>query len=293
SLPGTAWGQFSPRVAKTGSQMAWSAYLLEGGVTSANNSGLFKVTPGNIESVVARKGDTLFGSTVFNTFVGESISTDGAVLYRATLKGSAANEVLFHSSQGYYLKGTVLDASNPQVSVSRFLKFWPAAGGKWFFLAKLTGRGVNSSNDCALYLVDTGGAYLLLREGDYVAGCDGPKVGVIQRVDVEPTGGQYVVLTSLTGSSAANQAVFTGDAAAGNDTDKRALRLPVLKLRKGTSYQAPTGSTTKILSLSMTNTNDAAGAGAKGGPQVIDANGNVVICVQFTDKSKHLMKGKP
>ncbi len=126
----------------------------------------------------------------------------------------------------------------------------------------------------------------LVREGAEVCGCDSAKLGVIQRVDVDPTSGSYVVLASLVGAPAVNQRVLTGNAHAGNDNEQMILRRPFLKLRKGTSYQAHGGETTTIRSLLLSGTTDRTGAGAKGLGQVINDDGEIAICIQFDNSAK-------
>ena len=303
TMPGTFWGQFAPRVAKVNDYMVATAFLQGAGVTPADNQASFGVLPGAGDEILAiRKGDPLAGGTI-SSIVGEAIDFAATPVYRVILKGvsSRENEVLrwgLFVNAVVWKKGDSPNTFDPTFAAAvkqvRLLKYWPVDGSRVIYLAKLAGPGVNGNNDCALFLWENGATpQILLREGDYAPGCDCPKVGVIQRVDVEPVNGRYVVLTSLTGSSAANQALFTGDASAGNSTDRKALRLPTLQLRKGTGYQAPTGTTTKVLSMTFANTTDAAGTGAKGGPQVIDSNGRVTMCVQFTDKAKHLVTGVP
>ncbi len=284
--------------------MVWTSFLLDGAVTPADNQAVFGVIPGpgNNEILANRKGNALAGGST-SSIVGEGLDPATVPVFRATLKGgpSSENEALghgLHPSNVAWKKGDLPSAFDPAfgagVKQVRFLKYWPVGILKVIYLAKVAGPGVNAANDCALFLWEAGAPTLtLLREGDYAPGCDCPKVGVIQSVDVEPSNGRYVVLTSLTGSSAANQALFTGDASAGDSSTKQALRLPSLQLRKGTGYQAPTGTTTKILSMTFANTTDAAGTGAKGGPQVIDSSGRVTMCLQFTDKAKHLVTGVP
>ncbi|MCB1088813.1 MAG: hypothetical protein KDM63_17385, partial [Verrucomicrobiae bacterium] len=304
-MPNTFWAQFAPRVSKTGSRMAWTAFLAFGSVTTANNQGLFSYLPGvGTENLVARKGDALPGGTI-SSILGEAINRDDQTAFRAALSNApkSENEALVFAGNVVWNKGDL--AANfdtmipPGVRIVRLLKFWPIAGNKVIYLAKLGGPGVTSSNDCALFLWDQNGAteqettLTLLREGDDACGCDCPKIGVIQRVDVEPTTGKYVVLASLTGNKAANQALFTGNASAGNVGAKRALRLPMQMIRKGTAYQAPTGETTRLLSLTLSETTDPAGAGAKGGPQVIEDDGNLVMGLMFTNRAKVLVKGKP
>ncbi|MCB1235583.1 MAG: FG-GAP repeat protein, partial [Verrucomicrobiae bacterium] len=298
------WAQFSPRVSITGSQMAWSAFLTGDTVTAANNQGVFRIQPGAVaETPVARKGDMLPGGKI-SSLLAEAIAPDNAVVYRAALTEApkTENELLSFEGATVWNKGDLVsnfESSVPfGVRIVRLLKFWPIAGAKVIYLAKMSGPGVNKSNDCGLFLWDNAGigdekSQLLLREGDDACGCDCPRVGSIQRVDVEPATGKYLVLASLTGNKAANQALFAGDACGGSVTTYRALRLPVLKLRKGTAHQAALGQTTKILSLSFTETADKAGAGAKGLGQVIGLDGDVSVCVQFTNKAKELMSGKP
>ncbi len=299
SVADTIWAQFTPRSSMVGSQMTWSAFLKGPAVTPANNMGLFRILPGAAQEViVARKGDAVFGGGAWRTFLAEAINPDEFVTYRASLSGAGVeNEKLQFGNANIWTKGDLVDnidaTIQPGARIVRVLKFWPADLGRVVFLSKLAGPGVNASNDCALWLWDDGETQLLMREGEAAPDCDGARIGVIQRVDVDPRSAHYVILASLTGNPVANQALFTGDGTVGNATTLQALRLPAMKLRKGTSYQAALGETTRLLSLSLTNTNDRFGAGAKGGPQVINLAGEIAVSARFTNRAWELLSGKP
>lgn len=299
STPGTFWGQFSPQISKAGQFVTWTAFLQGTGVNAANNQGIFFYEPGvGNESPAGRRGDPVGGGRVSN-FLGVVVTPTPALLFRATLReiSGSKNEIISDGVDIKWQKGDEphdLDPTFPAgVKTVRLLKFWPLDGNRFIYLAKLAGPGVNPSNDCGLFLRDFGTLQTLMREGDYGCTGDRAKIGAILRVDAEPFSGKYVVLTSLTGNRASNQAIFTGNSSAGDRLGLKALRLPTLQLRKGTAYQAPTGETTRLLSLTFSNTTDRAGIGAKGGPQVVDENGNVVMCLQFTNRAKVLVKGKP
>lgn len=300
SVADTIWAQFTPRAAMVDEQMAWSAFLKGPAVSPADNMGLFQIRPGDFqETWVARKAEAVPGGFM-RTFLGEGINPDEVVTYRVSLSAAGQeNEKLQFGFRNVWTKGDLVDNIDPEIApgarIVRLLKFWPVGGDRLIFLTKLSGPGVNGSNDCALWLWDDhnglGATQLLMREGDFAPDCDGAKIRGIQRVDVSPQTGQYVILVSLTGSPATNQALFTGSSGQPVDGTFATFNLPVMKLRKGTSYQSPLGETTKIRSLVQTNTCDRFGVGAKGGPQVINDQGHFVICVQFTNGAKELMMG--
>jgi len=238
----------------------------------------------------------------YRTFLGETMSSSGFMAYRARLTGTGVtsqnNEGLWHTN-GYQLvvrKGAALDAGEPSTVVRRILQFWAArSGASCFFLVSLTGPKVTPGNDLALYHWDdfngTVTRQKLMREGDLVEGTDGARVATLQRVDVEQTG-RYVVLASLTGSAAANQALFTGRVDAGDGSTLRSQRLPGLRLRKGTLHAAPGSAIArKIRSFNQPAVTDATGAGGKGHGQVIGTGSNVVLSVQFDNQAVEIMSG--
>ncbi|MBL9151810.1 MAG: hypothetical protein JNK37_04980, partial [Verrucomicrobiales bacterium] len=131
------------------------------------------------------------------------------------------------------------------------------------------------------------------REGDLAGADDASRVAVIQRVDVDRVNGHYHILAALTGSPARNQALFQGNAELGNDTTRKGRRLPALVLRKGQGYQQPSGETSTIKTITMPVATDRTGAGAKGHGQAINNAGEVVITLEFTNRSREVWKGRP
>lgn len=240
------------------------------------------------------------GGAQYSAFTGEALQ-DGQTLWMATVKGGGAtaqsNQTLWHESNGLVLRtGDVIDPLLG-LSVTRIEKVWPVGGTRAVIQVLLKGNGVNGTNNRALFLWWNSGEQVfqkLLRTGDVVEGCAPAKVGVIQQVAVDPSSGQYAVLASLTGVSAAtNQVLLKGDSAAGNDTaTRRVLRLPYVALRKGGAYQSAGGQSTSIKSITMANTTDTDGFGGKGTGQTISGNGALVVTVQFNNNAAELLLGE-
>lgn len=299
---GTTWGQFAPRVTKTMDTSVFVASLSGIGVTSGLDSVLCDFTPGDVnETILARVGDELGVSVnnYYQRFLGETSTISGRCFHRALLSGPSVNrsnnDALIVDGFALARKGNAINFLQPQVKLHRFLKFWGASNSRFFYLAKLRGPGVSGRNDCVLIMHDTINltSRILMREGQPISGSDGVTVRSILRVDVNPTTGAYVVLASLTGSPNSNLGLFTGQTIAGDNNTQFALRKPALKLRKGMQFQAPSGESTRIRSLILTNTCDRYGAGGNGGPQVVGEEGEVIACVLFTNRAKELVSGKP
>ena len=297
------YAQFSGRVAfsATGTYFYFPAFFVPDGGTVAKQALFFDSESGGAGRTGVQGGSAPgLGGPLFNLVLGETVQANFSG-FRSTLTGpgttSATNEGIF--SERFFTalrKGAAPNPAQPSVVVSRFLGFWVLdAGNTFVILASLKGPGIKTSNDIALYLVKNGGLFVqeLAREGDPVCGADLPRLGTIQRVDVDTLNGNYVILASLTGNASANQALLTGRVSAGNDSDLAPLRKPILKLRKGTAYQAPYGATTTIRALSLSATTDRGGAGARGQGQVINTLGEVAVCVQFDNLAKEVLAGKP
>ncbi|MCB1228730.1 MAG: FG-GAP repeat protein [Verrucomicrobiae bacterium] len=252
---------------------------------------------------VAAEGGTApeTGGAQFRGFLGETMTADGNMIYRATLTGTGVTarnrEGIWHQTEGLsFRKGyDPWPFSLPNVRFARFLGFWPARSDRVIAWVRLSGDGVTAANDGMICLRQENGSWLpLLREGDPVCGSsDGARIRTIQRVDVEPESGTYVVLASLSGNPARNQALFQGHTAAGNPTDQNLLRLARLELRKGSVFDAGLGGTSGIRSLSLSRVRDRTGAGGKGAGQVYAALERIVMTVTFDDRSREIVIGNP
>ncbi|MCB1229206.1 MAG: FG-GAP repeat protein [Verrucomicrobiae bacterium] len=293
------YGQFFGRVCYANSAFfCFPAYYLEAGEGPAKQ-GFFYDSESEGPGDVARQGDEPddVPGAEFRTFLGETIQTERTV-YRARIVGDGIkgnnNEGIW-SELGFLAlrKGQEPDPANePGVVVNRFLGFWDLDDSHTcLILAKLRGPGVNARNDCALFHISNNGSSIqqLVREGDEVCGCDCPKLGTIQRVDVDTASGNYVVLASLVGSPATNQGILLGNVKTPG-MGEEILRKPFIQFRKGTSYQATGGDTTAIRSFLLPQTTDRTGAGAKGLGQVINFYGSIAVCIQFNDRAKQVMK---
>ncbi|MCB1232381.1 MAG: hypothetical protein KDN19_19190, partial [Verrucomicrobiae bacterium] len=292
------WGQFASRLSQGGASKAvYTAYVTGGGTP-------FQRVFSNLLEAISQGDSTaiLAGAEVRSAVTEIGTQPNGTALARVTLSGAgvnrANNEAIYSGAFGEVAlrKGDPVPGEAAGVVWNRFLGFWPVDEDRFIVLAKLRGPGVNGRNDCALYLWQEDQSFLkLVREGDPVCDCDCPAVGRILRVDVNPVSGDYAVLTSLVGGNRrANQALLTGAADAGNATTEKIFRLPHLRLRKGTLYAADGGAgTTGIRSITMTPTVDRGGAGGKGRGQVINNDGEIVVCVTFDDRSKELLSGQP
>ncbi|MCP5539593.1 MAG: hypothetical protein H7A52_05550, partial [Akkermansiaceae bacterium] len=293
---GEHWGQFANRISHGGAgKMVFTAYVTGAGTP-------FQRVFSNLTEAVSQ-GDTPAGAggAEIRAMVTEiGTQPNGLALARTTLTGAGVNgsnnEAIYSSAESDVAvrKGDQVPGEAAGVVWNRFLGFWPVDEDRFILLAKLRGPGVSGRNDCVLYLWRNGMPYLkLLREGDPICDCDCPSVGSIQRVDVNPVSGDYVVLTSVTGGDRRkNQALFAGNA--GIPTMERFVYLPHLRLRKGTLYAATGGAgTTGIRSMSLAPTTDRGGAGGKGLGQAINDQGEIAICITFDDRAKEVLTGYP
>ena len=301
---GGTYGQFLGRVAYSGpnSYLYFPAYFLPTGQSVPVQALFYDNDAAPAVFRIATQGLSAPGpgAPLIQTLVGETVQTAFGA-YRATLSGPnthAGNNEGIYSERGFSAlrKGQAPDPLKPAVLVSRFQGFWLLDNGQSLVIwVSLRGPGINASNDGAIYLIKNSGNYVqeLIREGDPVCGPDRPRLGTIQGIDVDTVNGNYVVLASLTGNPPSNQGLFKGWLGAGNDTTLSPLRRPVLKLRKGTAYQALYGESTTIQSLSLSPTTDRGGAGAKGRGQVINNQAEVIVTVGFTNRAQEVMAGRP
>ena len=305
-------GQFAPRL----TQQWWSegvgfaAAILPQGNASAR-SGVFAAGLDGIPIPKVLSGQPADGADgseggFFRSFLGETFADDREydpfandfvnmlrLQVRATVSGSAVsvanNEVLWRSDFGRVArKGQPLHPAVPAVVISRFLGHWAESESpRLIMLVKLAGPGVNATNDLAVVMrMESGDFITLLREGDATEGDDGAHIGTIQRVAMEPRQGGYMILASLTGDPRRNQAVFMGKSNTGNSFARSTLRLPQMRLRKGTLYQRAGGdSITTVRSLTCPLMTDISGAGNKGLGNVLVGH-QTIFSVEFENKRR-------
>ncbi|MCP5558704.1 MAG: PQQ-like beta-propeller repeat protein [Verrucomicrobiaceae bacterium] len=292
-IAGINYGQLLPRVGVNGDKMIYAANLIQG--SPAQNQAVFVKTHNmNNAALVARKGDAApgAGGAVFSTFLGEGVINNKVVLH-AKVNGGAAGltEGLWTDRDGTFkavaLRGDQAPQLPPGVKFDRFIQFFMTSTLQVVFQARVSGPGINASNDIGIwYRPLNGNLFLLMREGDGAPGCIGSTINVLQRFDVDESG-YYVVLASLKSGASSNQAIFFGNIF--NSTPAR--RQPVLGVRKGTLYERNGAEQIKSISLNGVNT-DALGSGSKGLGRMVNSSG-AVFCLEFLDRSKALVFGKP
>ena len=298
------YGQFSPRLAYGDGTAVWAAMRTGQGVSSFNDQAVYERLPGQSAKLLAIKnGDTPTAGLLYSSFLGESSSMTNDVVGRATVAGTgvtaANNQLIYRLANN--ADAVVARVGDPIVLGGKSLKwktvtnFWPLPSGAVLLLGTVSGTGVTAANDQVLVLFQQDNHSLLLaREGDAAPGCSGARLGAISRVD-SSMGGPYAFIASLTGAAAdSNLALFTGDCFQGNDTNLQALRKPFLKLRKGTRYNTPIGTSAKVLSFSLpTSSTDATGAGNKGLGRAINNAGELTFLLMLDDKTTQLVRASP
>lgn len=306
------YGEITPRISLMKKAIAWGASLVpgpgtpSGALSSSTNRALFWKLDTAGPGVVARAGDEASVGVKYQSFVGISLAHDLQRIFKTTLTGtgvnSTNNEGIYRTGLGkVWRKGEPLNATDyPGVTISRVLRFWSLRHGQVILLAQLKGTKITAANDLALILVNPFDRnHVLLREGDFAEGADGARILTIQRVDVEPVGSQYVVIASLTGSTATNQALFTGRTTGVDQLPiNPRLARAGMRLRKGTAYAPgsfglPIGTSIKLSSLSITTSTDTAGAGGKGLGHAIEPLGNIGLMLDYSNGMREIRKGQP
>ncbi|MCB1126902.1 MAG: hypothetical protein KDM81_10425, partial [Verrucomicrobiae bacterium] len=301
AIPGGSWGgdQFGQFMRRVGIGPISSTVIYGfSRLPAAGGSPVLQLVTDSVAGdplYVAARGDAapdLASGEVFQSFLGESIDAGGGTAFRATLRGAGVNA---GNNEGIWRSGLVArkgdepDSTNePGVRFARFLGVWQTDGQRVLFLAKLRGPGVTPANDCALYLkvISEAGYQRLVREGEAACGCDGARVGVIQRVEVEPYDKSYAVVCSLAGGDRrANQALLGGYT--GATAPNAAFRAPWMRLRKGLLTQSGVPHTTAIRSLTLGSSQDRTGFGAKGLAQSVNdvALGQAVLTVIYDNRA--------
>lgn len=160
-------------------KVAFTARLTGSGVTGSNDEGIWAGAPGAL-SLVARTGSSVPGvsGAVFTDLYAPSINADGTVVFQAQFSGSgitsANDEALFVGTPGSLAlaarKGDQAPGLASGVKLGGFLNGPVLNGnGQTVFLTTLTGTGVTTSNDTAVFATTQAGALtLVVREGDTI-----------------------------------------------------------------------------------------------------------------------------
>ncbi len=310
SAAGTAelHGQFAPRVASPFQGVACVSALTG---PAATNQALYQMQFQGARTLLARKGTAAPGVTgaLFSAFLGESCDVFGATLARASLSGasSTTNEGLWVFANNGATKFLAMRKGDfvpglTNVRIAKFIRYWQVTG-QVMALVQLSGTGVTAANDQALLLYQTGSPFggqliVLLREGDPAPGCEPATIGVITRVEIEPSFGQYLIIATLAGAAPGTDlTMFRGHSfKSAISVAEQTLRRPFLVLRKGTWFTNQPG---KLKSFALPATNvTAEGAGNTGLGSAIQTGTissltNVVLSVDFDNGVHEVMHGVP
>ena len=161
----------------------------------------------------------------------------------------------------------------------KFLRYW-VVGNQVLVLGQIGGANVKSSNDTILMLLQENDVWLqVLREGDLAPGCNDARVGVFQRIELDPSSGRYGILVSLTGtSSASNQALLTGGTLVGSPVNQSGRRIPHLLMRKGAAHQVGFASLGTVRGMSLLSSPaEAPGASGIGEGRCVNASGEIML----------------
>ncbi|MCX6855155.1 MAG: hypothetical protein NTV80_09635, partial [Verrucomicrobia bacterium] len=207
-----ALGQLAPRLCYVNSSQYYSAALTGTSVSTGNNAVVLGRTAAGVQSVVARKGDTVVdelgvatAGITYSSFIGEASNDLNTAFYRATITGApgagvttANNEGLWAYDPTFAIRRLMVRKGNSVLEVgsgsriARIISFWGTANlatiEQAIVLVQLSGSGINASNDQVLLLAqsDNDSVRILMREGDPAQGCPGAKIGVISRVESDP-----------------------------------------------------------------------------------------------------------
>lgn len=293
----TRIGQISPRVAFSNKLYIYHAAVQSTTIREGIFIGTFNPGPGPLGAQMAAQGDTI-GGTVLNRFLGETVSGDEKVLFRAQVLGTnittANNEMLisnrFGSLEKILQKGEAVGNLPvfPGTVLAKVLRFWSVNGNQVAALIQFRGPRTTAANDVALIVANeaANNFTLLLQEGGIAPGCDGSLINVIQSVEVDSEDRSYFILASLKGAVAGqDQALFAGslaDAPLGRASQRR----PVLEMRKGSLFRTDFGNQVKITSMAFgVRSSDATGASEKGLPTAVGLNRRAAMILKFSDLS--------
>lgn len=256
------FGQIGPRVSAFGDHVCFTASLVgpatgKGGLFTKNLTSSVVSAPATYGAFASGAGLAKFSS--ITSFQMHKLQ----VVYKATIKGGAKGVTsgLWRNTALVALKGSQAPGYQAGVKYERFLDYFNAGDDMIVYRARVSGPGVNASNDVGIWVHRPFLAQLLLQEGGYIPNTFGQRVGVIQRLDVD-TDGRYAILVSIAGAEAArNQALLVGRLT----STELAFAGPSVLLHKGTGVDGTGLPPLPLQSLTVFGNHiDATGAGSKG-----------------------------
>lgn len=275
-FPRVTIGAITERTAFTGNAVIANVALTGAApdVTAANNAALLQIQPGQNTAAIARKGDIAPGtSDTFTAFTAETVSSIDEPVFLATLSGAATTNqgiwtrrVQANALSLVVRKGASVSAQDGTSigTLGSITRFWALGFGKVLVQAKLAASPtVNATNDDVLMVFSGTNSVLLLRKNDTAPNCDGARIQAIQKVDADPSSGDYAILTTLSSGAATNQALWIGDANATIQVNENALLRPVLALRKDSLHNIANLSV-RLTSMDVTLPADATFASGRG-----------------------------
>jgi hypothetical protein len=212
------------------------------------------------------------------------------VVYRALLAGGTECLLLKLHNGGtarVALKGDLAPGAGAGVTFTSFPRFFIGPNNTVLFMARLTGTGVNSTNDVGVWLKTNSATHLLMREGGHARDCGSALISSISSVELGTVSGAYAITATLTGPAGQNQAAFFGDATATTP----ALLAPQLNLRKGAWIEKTGGQ--QITGIAMgTHHVEASGSGSTGRARLVNST-SALMTVKYSDNITELRIQRP
>ncbi len=256
------------------------------GVTTANDTAIWRGSPGNV-ALVAREGDAAPGTTVvFGSLAGSTIApafnSAGRTAFNGILTGlgvTTANDrgiwtgtpgnLSLLVREGDAVPGTPLGSTVASLGSTVALN----SSGQHLFFANLIGTGITSANDSILLGGTPGSLHKIFAEGDAVPGLtNGTLFGPVNSQFALNDAGNIVFLCSLTGTG------VTADNDLGLWTTDGLGNFSLL-LRKGDPFSLAPGAGTTI-----TNITFPGGSGDENGlPGGFNDAGQIVFRLTFSD----------
>lgn len=179
----------TPAISREG-DIAFVAWLQGVGITSANNSGIWRQTTGGTLELVARAGDAAPGTIlgeVFESFRRPIINSRGEIGFNATLSGTfvdETNDIGIWSDAGtdslvlVAQEGSPAPGTEPGTVFKQFGSGYSLArtvpllsdSGQLSFWSELTGAQITTENNFSNWTGSADGVMPLLRTGDPVPG---------------------------------------------------------------------------------------------------------------------------